>query len=404
MHSRVYKWISWLCLVAGLYWLVTLLMIAIHGGEWNFLMPINNPKKRMLGVFLALGGWFFTRKGVSPLQDWKAKAGCVFLFCASMAFSVVAAEAALRVMLDRNQGDGSIEKLASIREDKHIFLGSFHPLGAIVRLSPNRKLVYELLPELDMEFGHRTLKTNRDGMRESRDYDAVKPADTVRIIGLGDSGMFGWGNDQGTDYMAVLEERLQREEGRHEVLNLSVPGYNSYQQVEMLRHRGLAYDPDVVVVGWCDNDFGLPFFMSQSVDYTRTDVSFLYHLLFNREIFRRLVEPPAMRGSEINRDLIDPVIADYTGVDGVARSFAELKAESQEHGFKLLVFGPMNPHAIRICEELGIDYFNTHEEIPKGEHPSDYAVHFMHPGLGGHRVLGEELHSFLKEKGWLSAL
>lgn len=404
MRSNAYKWISWLCLLVGLYFLFTLILIAVRGGEWNFLITVNNPKKRMVLVLLALAGWFFTRKGAAPFRDWKTTAGCVFLFCASMAFSLASAEVALRVMLDRNQGDGSIEKLASIRENRTIFLSSFHPLAAIVRLSRNKKLVYELFPNLDMEFGHRTLKTNHAGMRESRDYEVAKPADMLRIVGLGDSGMFGWNVDQDQDYLSVLEERLQQEGGglRYEVLNLAVPGYNSYQELEMLRDRGLAFRPDVVIVGWCDNDFGLPFFMSQSVDYTRRDVSFLYHLLFNREVFQRLVEPPALRGSEINRDLVDPALVSYTGAEGVSKAFAELQEEGRKHGFKLLVFGPMNSHATRICEELGIDYFNTFEEIPKGKYPSDYAVHFMHPGPGGHRVLGEELHAWLKNKGWLS--
>ena len=407
MRDRFYRWFSWFCLVAGLGLLLSLLLIVIQGGEWTAWISINNPKKRMLMAFLALAGWVFTRKGTAPLQDWKAKTGRIVLAGAGLLAAAAVSEAALRAMLDRNQGDGSpIGRLAELPEDVGINLQSFHPLAAIVSLSSNKQLVYELRPNLDMEFGHRILKTNRHGMRESRDYALEKPIDVLRIVGIGDSGMFGWDVDQGEDYLSVLEQRL-RSDGkglRHEVLNLAVPGYNSAQQVEMLSHRGVAFRPDVVVVGWCDNDFNLPFFMTQPVDYGRTDVSFLYHLLFNREVFGRLVDPPALRGSEIDRDLVDPALAEYAGVEGVTRAFAEMQALGAEHGFRLLVFGPMNAHAVGIFEKLGIDYFNTHVEIRKGEHPADYAVHFMHPNPDGHRVLGEELYSFLKEKGWLSAL
>jgi len=405
MQKTGYRWISWMCLLVAAGLLATLLLIAVEGGEWTRGLTLNNPKKRLLALALAVAGWIFTREGLSPFQGWKAKAGRVVLLGLSALVAGVAGEIALRILLDRNQGDGSIEKLAAHQEGQNIDLQSFHPLAAIVQLSPNKKLVYELMPGIDMTFGHRTLKTNQDGMREERDYARTKPADGVRIVGLGDSGMFGWGVDQGQDYLSVLERRLRQELGEsNEVLNLAIPGYNSGQQVEMLRHRGLAYDPDIVVVGWCDNDFSLPFFMTQPVDYRRTDVSFLYELLFRRDEFQRLVDPPALRGSEIDRERVDPVLADYTGVDGVARAFAEMKEMGEEHGFRLLVFGPMNGHAVKVFEQLGIDYFNTLTEIPRDAHPAEYAVHFMHPGEGGHRVLGEELFSYLKEKGWLPAL
>jgi hypothetical protein len=51
----------------------------------------------------------------------------------------------------------------------------------------------------------------------------------------------------------VLEERLAKEvpNERWEVLNMAVPGYNTAMEVETLKARGLAYEPDVVVVGYC---------------------------------------------------------------------------------------------------------------------------------------------------------
>lgn len=405
-RNKVQTWIAWGFLLAAGWLVFTLFLIIAQGREWDYGIVVNHPKKRMLAAFLALAGWVFCRRGATPWAGWKGKAGRVVLLAMAMLVSAVAAEITLRVVLDRNQGDGSIEKLAAIRGERGMYLDSFHPLAAIVRLSPNKKLVYELMSELDMEFGHRTLKTNQDGMRERRDYARQKPADVLRIVGIGDSGMFGWNTDQGENYLAVLERELEQEAGkvRCEVLNLAVPGYNTGQQLEMLRHRGLAYAPDIVIVGWCDNDFSLPFFMTQPVDYARLDASFLYELLFRRDEFRKLVEPPARRGAAVDPGLVDPALASYTGVEGVARAFAELKALGAERNFRLLVFGPMNAHAVRICEDLGIDYFNTHERIPRGRHPAEYAIHFMHPSTEGHRVLAQELHAFLHEKGWLPAL
>ena len=52
-----------------------------------------------------------------------------------------------------------------------------------------------------------------------------------------------------------LERGLARQRGEPwEVVNLSRPGMNTVEQVEQLATEGLAYDPDVVVLGYCLND------------------------------------------------------------------------------------------------------------------------------------------------------
>ena len=65
----------------------------------------------------------------------------------------------------------------------------------------------------------------------------------MRIVGIGDSGMFGWNVEQGEDYLSVLRSNLTaRANGvSYEVLNLGVPGYNTQIEVESLRSKGLAY-------------------------------------------------------------------------------------------------------------------------------------------------------------------
>ncbi len=403
---NVWKVLAWVSLLAALWFAFTLVLIMIRGGEWSEVITVNNPKKRMAAVALGFAGWIFLRGG-SPFRDWLPNTGRLVLLGISVSLGVLVGEIALRMMLERNQGGpdagSQFEKLAELSRHRRINLQSFHPLAAIVRLSTNRRIIYELMPDLDMEFGHRSLRTNRQGMRESRDYEEEKAPGVFRVVGIGDSGMFGWNIDQGGDYLAVLEDRLAEREGplRYEILNLAVPGYNLIQEVEMLRHRGLDYAPDVVVVGWCDNDFGPPFFMTKSVDFRRRDVSFLYPLLFNRAEFRQMVDPPAMRSTEVESEFIDPEIADYTGVEGVSKAFSELLEIQRDHGFKLLVFGAMNEHATGICDQLGVAYFNIRSEIPRDKYPSEYGVYFMHPGADGHRALAVELEAALDQRGWL---
>ena len=75
-------------------------------------------------------------------------------------------------------------------------------------------MVYELKPGLDGRFQDQPLKTNSHGMRD-REYPREKPDGVVRIAGLGDSVMFGWGVGQGEAYLDVLE-RLDRGTGERE--------------------------------------------------------------------------------------------------------------------------------------------------------------------------------------------
>ncbi len=403
--SKAWKLVSWVCLLIGVYALCTLVLILVRGGEWDTLITVNNPKKRMAAAFLAFAGGYLTRGGrvQKTAREWAGELARLALLSASLGLSFLAGELALRSVLRRNQGSSSLEKLAEKQAGKNIELRSFHPLAAIVQLSPNKRLVYELMPGLDMEFGNRTLKTNAGGLRDSFDYAKQKPPGVFRILGVGDSGMFGWNVHQGEDYLAVLEENLRQRAGaRYEVLNLAVPGYNTFQELEMLRFRGLAYEPDLVIVGWCDNDFGPPFFLIEQSNFRRRDVSYLYHLAFNRKEFQRLIKPGVMKSSEIDRAFVDPQVAEYTDVSGVKKAFSEMQALAKEQGFHLLVFGPMNKHATAIFRELGLDHANTHELVPKGKYPPEYEVHFMHPRAGGHRALAEELERLLEQKGWLN--
>jgi lysophospholipase L1-like esterase len=282
---------------------------------------------------------------------------------------------------------------------------SAHPLAAIIRKSADPYLIYELQPDLTMEFGNRSLHINSRGMRDSREYEEAKPTNAVRIVGLGDSGMFGWGVEQDENYLAVLESNLNRRaDGRiYDVLNLAVPGYNTQLEVESLRYKGLVFKPDIVVVGWCDNDFGLPFFIPQQGQWNRKDVSYLYYLLFDRKRFADLALNQVSDQRQFDKTKVPEHFRQGMDVEGVRRTFQDLMALSREHGFQILVFGPMRKEAVVICRELSLPHFNTLEKIGPTEYPKEYYVHFIHPRPGGHRVLAERMEAELVSRGWLPA-
>lgn len=70
-----------------------------------------------------------------------------------------------------------------------------------------------------------------------------------RILVLGDSFAFGYGVGEDETFSAYLEACLNRTgPGAFEVLNAGVPGYGTVDQLNFLRSRGEALDPDVVVL------------------------------------------------------------------------------------------------------------------------------------------------------------
>ena len=119
--------------------------------------------------------------------------------------------------------------------------------------SPNPKLGY--VPKAGVG------DINSDGFRD-RAYSRRKSPGTFRIAVIGDSVGFGFCTkstalDLDETFAKVLERDLNGVSGAeasYEVLNYSVSGYNTLQEVEFLRWKALAYDPDLVLVAYSLND------------------------------------------------------------------------------------------------------------------------------------------------------
>jgi lysophospholipase L1-like esterase len=71
-----------------------------------------------------------------------------------------------------------------------------------------------------------------------------------RILVLGDSYGFG----HGVEDRETAASLLARDVPATEVVNLSVTGYSTDQQLLLLRDRGLAWNPDLVILFLCAND------------------------------------------------------------------------------------------------------------------------------------------------------
>ncbi len=365
-------------------------------------MGIGNPHPFLcffLGTAAAMASYLLQEKG----PERKFRVANLLLMSFSLLMVGAVGEVGVRMYLQRTQGFNSVQQMFNPNPDGNLPTDSHHPLLVITQLSDNKRLIYELKPNLDRSFGHNKLVTNSAGMRESEEFSLDKPEGTLRIVGVGDSGMWGWSLDQGNGYMEVLEEELKKAEGLPEVqvLNMSVPGYNTYQELQMLESKGLAYQPDVVVIGWCDNDTLLPFFMYSRRNHWTEPGAYFLSLLINRRAFLEKATPEVLKLGDMPEGSVDAEVMQFAGEEGVLRSLQMFKHLGDTHGFKVVVFGPLTRNIRDICEKAGVEAVNSYE-LKSSNPPEECLTFYMHPRECGHRLLGEFLADRLLETGWLT--
>lgn len=97
--------------------------------------------------------------------------------------------------------------------------------------------------------------TNSEGFR-GPEFQVAKGPNTFRIVVLGDSVTFGVGARFEETYGQQLRRMLaaQYPDRKIEVLNMAVAGYNTRQELIVLREKALTYVPDLVVLGFYWND------------------------------------------------------------------------------------------------------------------------------------------------------
>ncbi|MCD4785709.1 MAG: hypothetical protein K8T10_17950 [Candidatus Eremiobacteraeota bacterium] len=140
-----------------------------------------------------------------------------------------------------------------------LIVGSMeYAMGAHVRKHPplhrpHPAYLWELFPghEGTTDVGGFTckLKVNGHGFRGD-EVSKKKPADTFRIMILGDSSAFGYGVNQNEVFANVLGEKLGRKyrERKIEVINAAVPGYTTFSTLIFFRGKGVGFDPDAIII------------------------------------------------------------------------------------------------------------------------------------------------------------
>lgn len=297
--------------------------------------------------------------------------------------------------------------------------GSRVRLGNIVRRSPNPRIVYELLPDLDVEFLGTTLLTNSSGFRgPSVAQERSQP--TVRMVGLGDSVLFGWAVRDEDGFLRRTANLLAESHRTvaWETVNTAVPGYNTVMEVETLEAKGLAYDPDIVVLSFVGNDLGLPNFVEEVPDVFSIRRSFLFSFLR-----ARLGGKSEQRGlvgvsqelrrawGEADPERIPPTYRPLVGPQAWRGAMERLAALARSKGFEVVVVvHPVAPALVReTTRALGFPLVETEasvrayarsqglEDIQRP--PITVTDSDPHPSALGHSLIAEALTDYIRSSG-----
>jgi lysophospholipase L1-like esterase len=302
--------------------------------------------------------------------------------------------------------------------------GSSVSLGGIIAKSANPRIVYELLPRLDVRFAGKRLTTSDGGYRGAEVKTPKDPL-TYRIVGIGDSYMFGQGVSDDETYLSLLPALMNGAiPGRTiETLNLAVPGYNTVMEVETLRERAAALEPDLVLIEIVGNDLDLPNFLWNSVDPWTLRRSFLLDLVRKRlastgraAATPELSEAPLEEGGPRETfshaaDRVPRRYASMVGPEAFDQAIKQLGDLSRDRHIRVLALTHgvwFEDAMLKTLAENGIRVLVLRSALRQRARASgapDYprsplalSPADLHPSTLGHRAIAEELAAWLKRQ------
>lgn len=274
--------------------------------------------------------------------------------------------------------------------------------GQIVQFNDNPRLVYDLRPNLDVEFKGVRVKTNAEGFRDS-DHPVEKPPGKRRIVLLGDSNLFAWG----VPYESGCVRVAARDLPDWDLLNLARPGYNSAQEVECFKVYGMKYQPDVVMINFISNDDQLPNYIQRSPG--DLSASFLVDWLDGRLdpaglAAARPVQRENRRQLEDNPQRVPAAYQSLVGWEAVRRAYLELGRLAREQNFVpvVLCFPHLDERGVRYAREAGFQICDfTPHWIALRDNPNLQGKIFVsptdsHPAALAHEAFGHFLADWVK--------
>jgi lysophospholipase L1-like esterase len=293
-------------------------------------------------------------------------------------------------------------------------------------LMGNPYLLYELAPGERFEKGIE-ISINSYGIR-GPEWSAQKPDGVRRVMALGDSSVYGFGVEDDQVFTALMDDALG---AGVEVINSAVPGYSTYQIINLLEIRSLSLQPDLLLVGciWSDNNFDS--FVDRELlaaysSFRNQRARWLHHQLERSALFsildyklRVLRKFPEERrvGWMLGRG--EKVGSRRVPIDEYARNLETISELAERSGAELAFMVLPNREDLVSSHDSGAAWDPYRQvmrdtaarhgaplmELPahyvaSGLSADDLFLDEMHPTAKGHQIWADLALSTLAERGW----
>ena len=280
-------------------------------------------------------------------------------------------------------------------------MASLRTLGEGVLLQPSedKNIRVALKPNLDLTYRLAPVNTNASGMHDIA-YPEAKPDGVVRIAVLGDSFTFPVGVALNNAYHTRLEFVLRGLPGGSvECLNFGVPGYYLRQYPDVLAAKAMAFEPDLILIGFCaENDhippppgeFERPFILHEDVHpFLR---STLWLITYN------LMHPHAKLDKTPTAEQEQYVAREFRRLKEIAGDVPVLVA--------FLANLPRDATAIeRLALDAGLDFVDCSAEFEVGEMAVNSIFHPVdsHPNLLANFRFADTIAEHILRQDYLSS-
>ncbi|MDP6436885.1 MAG: SGNH/GDSL hydrolase family protein [Gammaproteobacteria bacterium] len=287
------------------------------------------------------------------------------------------------------------------------------PRSGLVRLSEHPEVYYELKPDLDTWFQGEPIRTNSYGLPD-KEYSLEKPDNTFRVVVIGSSWTMGTGVDQGDTYHSVMEDRLNKAypDKNFEFISFGVEMYGLRELVGTLKHRALAWDPDLIIVAITSFTAYVDW-VEPRADQVLPDQTYPFFMSFAwRQLDRRFGLGTFERGTPGRRVLRDDRRDEL--VPQIKRAYGELAALAHLKEIPIAIMwlaygepGDFEDELIQTAAELDVHYIDAFRalsgtrEIIETRMVSRFNPH---PNIRGHQNVANKLLTDLAELNLLPAV
>jgi hypothetical protein len=338
------------------------------------------------------------------------------------------------------------------------FAFRFHPKFGRIGFQYDKHLIWRLNANLAAQKPYAqgqvagkepfTLRFNNNGFRGKK-IKKEKREGIQRIMLLGDSYAAGLDYPDDEIFSSILEQKLNNDGGKFEVINISCPAWGTDQHYIYWKEEGRTYQPDYLIIAFSPNDMR-EMYNKKLVQLNQSEVqvnavelpptekigwylgcrSSLFQYIQKKIILRNYgsfenlyYHYPVNYGIKDSTDWDAPIFLNdpFAEVVSTYQLFEHLLTEIQSDcltlGTKLILVklpievefdgsyetAEHNPDKVSemvdsISNKLNIPFLNLNEKLKEKEHPLDVFMSWeYHYNSLGHQFIGGEMYQFMKD-------